>query len=115
MDSKTQHGRHAWIQRRSTGGMHGSKDSTQGTCMDPHSTLIESDTQQTQNICMIFIDIFDVGPTLYKSYTNVLRLLGRDIPECMTDSNTNSTHGTCIDPNKKRGIGNRGIGLHDSR
>ena len=35
MDPKTQHGRHAWIQRRSTGGMHGSKDSTQGACMDP--------------------------------------------------------------------------------
>ena len=33
-------------------------------------------TQQTQNICMTFIqhrhNVFDVGPTLYKYYTNVL-------------------------------------------
>ena len=37
-------------------------------------------TQQKQIICITFIqsrpNVFDVGPTLYKCYTNVLRLLG---------------------------------------
>ena len=37
--------------------------------------------QQTQNICITFVqrrpNVFDVGPTLYKCYTNVLRFLGR--------------------------------------
>ena len=37
-------------------------------------------TQQAQNICIIFIqrrpNVFDVGPTLYKCYTDVLCLLG---------------------------------------
>ena len=37
-------------------------------------------TQQIQNICIIFIqrrlNVFDVGPTLNKCYTNVLCLLG---------------------------------------
>ena len=37
-------------------------------------------TQQTQNICITFIqrrpNVFDVGPTLHKCYTNVLCLLG---------------------------------------
>ena len=36
--------------------------------------------QQTQNICITFIqrrpNVFDVGPTLYKWYANVLCLLG---------------------------------------
>ena len=36
--------------------------------------------QQTQNICTTFVqrrpNVFDVGPTLYKCYTNVLCLLG---------------------------------------
>ena len=36
---------------------------------------------QTQNICITFIqrrpNVFDVGPTLYKCYTNVLCLLRR--------------------------------------
>ena len=36
--------------------------------------------QQTQNICKPFVqrrpNVFDVGPTLYKCNTNVLRLLG---------------------------------------
>ena len=36
-------------------------------------------TQQTQNICITFVqrrpNVFDVGPTLYKCYTNVLCLL----------------------------------------
>ena len=37
-------------------------------------------SQQTQNICITLIqrrpNVFDVGPTLYKCYTNVLCLLG---------------------------------------
>ena len=37
--------------------------------------------QQTQNICITFIqcrrNVFDVGPTLYKCYTNALCLLDR--------------------------------------
>ena len=37
-------------------------------------------SQQTQNICITFIqrrpNVFDVGPTLYKCYTNLLCLLG---------------------------------------
>ena len=41
-------------------------------------------TQQTHNICITFLqrrpNVFDVGPTLYKCYTNVLCLLGRDSP-----------------------------------
>ena len=40
--------------------------------------------QQTQNICITFIkrrpNVFDVGPTLYTCYTNVLCLLGGDKP-----------------------------------
>ena len=36
--------------------------------------------QQTQNICITFaqrqLDVFDVGPALYKCYTNVLYLVG---------------------------------------
>ena len=36
-------------------------------------------SEQTQNICLTFEQrrpsVFDVGPTLYKSYTNVLCLL----------------------------------------
>ena len=38
--------------------------------------------QQTQNICITFVqrrpNVFDVGSTLYKCYTNVLCLLGRN-------------------------------------
>ena len=45
--------------------------------MQPAYQKISS--QQTQNICMTFIqrrpNVFDVGPTLYKCYTNVLSLL----------------------------------------
>ena len=37
-------------------------------------------TQKTQNICIIFVqrrpNVFDVGSTLYKCYTNALCLLG---------------------------------------
>ena len=40
-------------------------------------------TQTTQNICITFIQcwtsVADVGPALYKCYTNVLCLLGTDI------------------------------------
>ena len=43
----------------------------------------ETIPQQTQNICITFVqrrpNVFDVGPTLYKCYTNVLRLLGYQI------------------------------------
>ena len=39
-----------------------------------------STTQQTQNICITFVQrrptVFDASPTLYKCYTNVLCLLG---------------------------------------
>ena len=41
-------------------------------------------TQQTQNICITFVqrqpNVFDVGPTLYKCYTNILCLLGNAHP-----------------------------------
>ena len=37
-------------------------------------------TQQTQKICITLVqrrpNVFDVGPTMYKLYTNILRLLG---------------------------------------
>ena len=34
-------------------------------------------TQETQNICITFVQcVEDVGPALYKCYTNVLCLLG---------------------------------------
>ena len=42
--------------------------------------------QQTQNICITFIqrrpNVFDAGPTLYKCYTNVSRLLGDWLFKC---------------------------------
>ena len=35
-------------------------------------------TQETQNICITFVQcVEDVGPALYKCYTNVLCLLGK--------------------------------------
>ena len=41
---------------------------------------MQANTQQTQNICITFVqrrpNVFDVGPTLYKCYTNMLRFLG---------------------------------------
>ena len=41
--------------------------------------------QQTQNICIPFIqrrpNVVDVGPTLYKCYTNVLCLLGSNVSD----------------------------------
>ena len=42
--------------------------------------VIMTVSQQTQNICITFVqrrpDFFDVGPPVYKCYTNVLSLLG---------------------------------------
>ena len=39
--------------------------------------------QQTQNICITFVqrrdNVFDVDPSLYKYYTNALRLLGHSL------------------------------------
>ena len=41
---------------------------------------VKGHAQQTKNICITLIqcwtNVFDVGPTLYKCYTNVLCLLG---------------------------------------
>ena len=41
---------------------------------------VETTSQQTQNICINFVqrrpNVFHVGPTLYKCYTNGLCLLG---------------------------------------
>ena len=49
--------------------------------MPPDNVLPE--TQRAQNICITFIqrrpNVFDVGPTLYKCYTNVLCLLERPV------------------------------------
>ena len=43
--------------------------------------VLFANTQQTQNTCITFVqcqpNVFDVGPTLYKCYTNVLCLLGK--------------------------------------
>ena len=48
---------------------------------ESESTSNILDVQQTQNICITFIqrrlNVCDVSPTLYKCYTNVLCLLGR--------------------------------------
>ena len=48
-----------------------------GHIQNSHPVMIAS--QQKQNICITFIQrrpsVFDVGPTLYKCYTNVLCLL----------------------------------------
>ena len=44
------------------------------------TTHVRNYSQQTQNICITFIgrrpNVFDVGLTLYKCYTNILCLLG---------------------------------------
>ena len=60
-------------------------------------------TQQTQNICIIFIqcwtNVEDVGPTLYKCYTNVLCLAGMDPDITVCDVHANYPHGR-INPNK---------------
>ena len=43
---------------------------------DQPKLFLFSTTQQTQNICITFLQrwpkVFDVGPTLYKCYTNVV-------------------------------------------
>ena len=48
--------------------------------MTQEAKILFKGVQQTQNICITFIqrrlNVFDVGPTLYKCYTNVLYLLG---------------------------------------
>ena len=45
---------------------------------------VDPGVQQTQNISITFVqrqtNVFDVGPTLYKCYTNVLCLLGGSWP-----------------------------------
>ena len=50
------------------------------TFLQQRFTDIVHTTQQTQNMCTTFIqrrpNVSDVGPTLYKCYTNVLCLLG---------------------------------------
>ena len=59
---------------------HSSTAMIQGVCV-PHTT-----PQQTQNICITFVqrrpNVFDVGPTLYKCYANVLCLLGSWLTRC---------------------------------
>ena len=52
------------------------------SCDEENQNLLKiAYTQQTQNICITFIqrrpNVFAVGPTLYKCYTNVLCLLGK--------------------------------------
>ena len=46
--------------------------------------LCRAVSKQTQDICITFVqrcpNVFDVGPTLYKCYTNVLCLLGWRLP-----------------------------------
>ena len=46
-------------------------------CDDRYKSIV---SQQTQNICITFVqrrpNVFDVGPTLYKCYTNILCQLG---------------------------------------
>ena len=45
-----------------------------------HTDILSRLTQHTQYICITFVqrrpNVFDVGPALYKCYTNVLCLLG---------------------------------------
>ena len=52
-----------------------------------HSNRKAGITQQTQNICITFVQrrpkVFDVGLTLYKCYTNVLCSLGMGYQERM--------------------------------
>ena len=56
-----------------------------------HSRTAANETvQATLNICIIFVqrrpNVFDVGPTLYKCYTNVLCLLGVQKLSCLYPS-----------------------------
>ena len=52
---------------------------TNCTRVHPFRGEVVDPSQQTQNICMAFVECWtnveDVGPTLYKCYTNVLCLL----------------------------------------
>ena len=45
-----------------------------------HCARADLAARQTQNICITFVqrrtNVFDVGPTMYKCYTNVLGSLG---------------------------------------
>ena len=56
----------------------------------PRTQRKNGDAQQTQNICMTFVqrrpNVFDVGPTLYKCHTNVSCLLGRAPPRVIQSS-----------------------------
>ena len=49
-----------------------------GRYLDTDDYFYNVTSQQSQNICIAFIqrrpDVFDVGQTLYKCYTNVLSL-----------------------------------------
>ena len=49
-------------------------------CTPPPAISHSHSSQQTQNTCITYVqrrpNVFDVGPTLYKCYTNVLCLLG---------------------------------------
>ena len=58
--------------------LHGAILVQRGICVSEDAT-----TQQTQNICITFIQCWtndeDVGPTLYKCYTDVLCLLGSSL------------------------------------
>ena len=58
----------------------GYKDIVTSLVLVSSSRFIWKPTQQTQNICMTFVQCWtyveDVGPTWYKCYTNVLCLLG---------------------------------------
>ena len=61
------------------------------------SIVISTITQETQNIYITSIqrrpNVFDVGPTLYRCYTNVSLLLGIDF--FLVDLKyTQSAHGT---------------------
>ena len=53
--------------------------------------MIEPTAQQTQTICITFTqcrpNVEDVGPTLYKCYTNVLCLLGGHCPDVQLVAN----------------------------
>ena len=54
--------------------------SCQPACMHRARAAFGASSQRTQNICITFIqcrpNVFDVGPTLYECYTNILCLLG---------------------------------------
>ena len=61
------------------GGVGGFRLSAHGLYENPISSLWFVQNLWTQDICITFLqqrpNVFDVGPTLYECYTNVLRLL----------------------------------------